>query len=227
MGLAYYCEQWPSPAGHTPLGAGPLPDVPVLIISGGFDLRTPTANATAVAGMFRHARLIIVPGVGHSVLSPFSDYSFCSQRAVRSWILGGNVPSTCPRVAPLVGVVQSFPKRGVRTVAGTLTVATRAVQEAEAAWAEVIFSAATFAPAGVYGGSLTLSNSDLSFTLKRYAIAPGVFISGKLTTGAENLPFVFSGTVHVSGKNAVAGTLKVAGSRISGTLGGRRVSGKA
>src|SRR4029450_5891664 len=30
MGTAYYCEQWPSPSGRTPLGRGPLPNVPIL-----------------------------------------------------------------------------------------------------------------------------------------------------------------------------------------------------
>jgi pimeloyl-ACP methyl ester carboxylesterase len=36
IGLAYFCEQWPAPAGHAPIGPGPLPNVPVLAVNGGF-----------------------------------------------------------------------------------------------------------------------------------------------------------------------------------------------
>src|SRR5918995_7509 len=109
LGMAYYCEQWPSPAGHTPLGTGPLPDVPVLAVNGGFDLRTPTANALAVVSQFPQGRLIVVPGVGHSVLN--LDFSGCSQNAVRSWILGtlgAPMRASCPAVAPLMKVLGSF-----------------------------------------------------------------------------------------------------------------------
>ena len=47
-----FCEQWPSPAGNTPLGPGPFPNVPVLAVNGGFDLRTPVANAVTVISQF-------------------------------------------------------------------------------------------------------------------------------------------------------------------------------
>src|SRR5439155_10399348 len=39
LGTAYFCEQWPSPAGNTPLGPGAYPNVPVLAVGGGFGLR--------------------------------------------------------------------------------------------------------------------------------------------------------------------------------------------
>src|SRR5205823_14227794 len=86
LGTAFFCEQWPSPAGNTPLGPGPLPNVPMIALDGGFDLRTPTTNALAVVSQFPQGRLIEVPGAGHSV--PGQGGSVCSQRAVRAWILG-------------------------------------------------------------------------------------------------------------------------------------------
>src|SRR5207302_8875060 len=76
IGTAYFCEQWPSPAGNTPLGPGPYPNVPMLAISGGFDLRTPVANAEMVVDQFPQGKLLVVPGVGHSVIG--SDVSGCS-----------------------------------------------------------------------------------------------------------------------------------------------------
>jgi hypothetical protein len=52
-----------------------------MAVSGGFDMRTPTTSATDVVGRFHQGRLLVVPGVGHSVLG--ADASFCSQQAVR------------------------------------------------------------------------------------------------------------------------------------------------
>ena len=63
-GRAYFCEQWPAPSGGATLAPGPLPDVPVLALNGGLDLRTPTVNALDVVSDFPQGRLIEVPGVG-------------------------------------------------------------------------------------------------------------------------------------------------------------------
>lgn len=48
-GNAFVCVDWPAPVGGAALAAGPLPDVPVLVLSGDRDIRTPTANAVAIA----------------------------------------------------------------------------------------------------------------------------------------------------------------------------------
>jgi len=229
LGMAYYCERWPSPAGHTPLGAGPLPDVPVLAVNGGFDLRTPTANALSVVSQFPQGRLIVVPGVGHSVLN--LDFSGCSQNAVRSWILGtlaAPIRATCPAVAPLMKVLGPFPKRPASpSVKSTLAVVSKAVREAEATWLQVAFSAVDFTPRGLYGGKLvSTTGGDGGFKLTRYSIAPGVFVSGKLRLTDVGPPTTYRGTVRVSGPAAVAGTLRFTGNSVTGRLGGRRVSGK-
>ena len=81
IGSATYCVSWPSPAGNAPIAAGPLPDVPVLALSGTFDMRTPTANAASVVSQFPQGHLLVVPGVGHSVLT--TDPSNCTSNAVR------------------------------------------------------------------------------------------------------------------------------------------------
>jgi len=199
----------------------------MLAVNGGFDLRTPTANAAAVASQFPQGKLLVVPGVGHSVLS--ADFSGCSQRAVRGWILGTlNIPTqaTCtPRVPPLVKVLGAFPKRPAsRSVSSTLALASKAVREAEATWFQLLFSSTNFAPRGLYGGKLVNKGGD-AFTLQRYSIAPGVFVSGKLTLTDIGPPSTYKGTVRVSGPAVVAGALKFSKNRVTGTLGGRRVSG--
>ena len=222
LGTAFFCEQWPAPAGSAPLGPGPLPNVPVLAVNGGLDIRTPTANAVAVVSRFQQGRLVVVPGVGHSVLT--SDFSFCSQRVVRTWMLGGDVPArqTCPRVAPLAKTLSAFPRRPAAKTAGTtLQIAAKTAREAQAAWLELLFSSSTFTPRGLHGGRL-VAGSD-SFRLERYALAPGVFLTGRFDLVATGPPFTYLGRARVSGPAAVAGTLRFAGNSVSGTLGGRRV----
>jgi pimeloyl-ACP methyl ester carboxylesterase len=225
LGTASLCLEWPSPAGNAPLGAGPFPNVPMLAVNGGFDLRTPVANAAAIVSQFPQGHLIVVPGVGHSVLT--TDFSFCSQRAVRSWMLGTTLPATaeCPRVPAWIKTLTTFPRVAPpKTPQSTLAVAVKTVHEAEAAWLQALFAQDPIAPAGLYGGKLIVRGGG-GFTLTRYSVAPGVLLSGKInaTIGA---PSVFTGTVRVSGPKAAAGTLRITRTTLSGTLAGRRVSAR-
>jgi hypothetical protein len=223
-GSAEFCKLWPTPAGRTPLGAGPLPDVPVLAISGGLDLRTPTADAARVASLFPHGHLLLVPGVGHSVLT--NDFSFCSQRAVRSWLTGGPIPSVCGRVSAFVAPLGPFPARPAsRAPATTLAVASATIREAVAAWLQTQGSSGARTFPGLAGGKLVPAKRFSGFTLVRYALAPGVQVSGTLRWISPTLPFAFRGTVRVTGGAAAAGKLRVLRHRLTGTLGGRRVAG--
>jgi hypothetical protein len=109
----------------------------------------------------------------------------------------------------------------------TLAVASKAVREAEATWLQLAFSSVTFTPRGLYGGKLvSTTGGEGGFTLTRYSIAPGVFVSGKLTLADVGPPTMYRGTVRVSGPAAVAGTLRFTRNSVTGRLGGRRVSGK-
>jgi pimeloyl-ACP methyl ester carboxylesterase len=228
IGTSYFCEQWPSPAGNTPLGPGPLPNVPMIALNGGFDLRTPVANALAVVNQFPQGKLLVVRGVGHSVTG--ADVSGCSQNYVRQWILGTlNAPDRAEcaeRVLPLAKVITAFPRRPARTVAQTLAAAGKTVREAEAtSWFG--FASARFVARGLYGGKLVNGKNGLDFTLTRYSVAPGVLVSGKLSFVDISSSSTYKGTVKVSGSAAVAGTLKFAKTgKVTGTLGGRRVSGR-
>jgi pimeloyl-ACP methyl ester carboxylesterase len=224
-GNAFFCAQWPSPAGSTPLAPGPLPNVPMIALNGGFDLRTPTTNALAVVSQFPQGRLIEVPGVGHSVTG--QDASFCSQRALREWMLGTlNAPklAECPRVAPVAKVLQAFPQAPKRpSVSSTLALAGKTLREAEASWWQLNPPATTLR--GLYGGKLVQLKKGDGFTLTRYALAPGVFVSGKVTFADIGPPSIFKGTLKVFGPRAVAGTIKLAKNSVTGRLGGRSVRG--
>lgn len=223
-GTAVFCSQWPSPAGHAPLGPGPLPNVPMLAISGASDLRTPTASAQDVTRLFPQGRLLVVPGVGHSVLT--TDFSLCAPNAVRSWLADGPVLSACPRVPPFVSTLGAYPRApGRRTAPATLAVAAKTIRDGLATWFEVALGGVAPA-AGLYGGKLVPARSQPAFRLVGYSLAPGVKLTGRLQIVRGLLPLGVSGSVRVSGPAAAAGTIRVTRRALSGTLGGRRVSGR-
>ena len=63
-----------------------------------------------------------------------------------------------------------------------------------------------------------------SFTLKGYAVAPGVELTGKLDASGSGFPLLWKGTVAVTGKNAAHGKLTMKRDALTGTLGGVHVS---
>jgi hypothetical protein len=222
LGTAGFCEDWPTPAGGTPLGAGPLPDVPMLAITGGLDLRTPVESAAQIVAQFPQGHLLVAPGTGHSVLT--QDFSFCTQRAVASWILTGTIRASCPRPNPLIAVVPAFVTKlaalpGKADAGKTIAAAQRTIRDAEGAW----FTAAGFgsnAPvAGLYGGKIVQRSNG--FDLVGYSSVPGVRLTGKLTVAQFHLPLQFNGSVTVAGP--VTGKLTLAKDVLRGTVGGRKV----
>jgi len=219
FGNADFCVGWPSPAGGASLATGPLPDVPMLAISGGFDMRTPTEGARAVVSRFPHGQLLVVPGVGHSTVT--ADPSGCALQSVRTWMLGGPIPAQCPRSAPFLAPIPALPAAGLpkktRTALTTYSIASKTLSEAEATW---LMGAEPVIP-GAYGGRLAAGQRE--FTLTRYAAAPGVTLTGKLRLTSTNLPLEFQGTVTVGGTSAANGILGLNGTSLRGTLGGRLV----
>jgi hypothetical protein len=216
MGNGHFCLGWPPPSGGVPLASNPLPDVPVLAVSGGFDMRTPVASAQAVVSRFRQGRLIVVDGVGHSVLG--ADPSFCAARAVRSWMLGAAFSDQCARPSPIVKLLSAYPGATRKAPAGplaTLAIAQKTVEEAEAIW----YMGNGSQTAGLYGGKLA-GTGDREFTLTRHSIAPGIEVSGRLRFTDFGPPLEFDGLVEVTGKLASTGLLGLQNGRLAGTLGG-------
>ena len=224
LGTAAFCLKWPSAAVATPpLPAGPLPDVPVLALSGGYDMRTPTSSAAAVIRSFPQGRLLVVPAVGHSVVT--ADQSFCAIRAVRSWVTDGNVPATCQRpsfIVPPAGVYPPVaPPARAASPRATLALAGRTIKEAETMWLTTAFGDGR-AVGGLLSGKLTAGSG--SFRLDRYAIAPGVELTGRLSAAGSGFPLSFQGTLAVTGTKAAHGKVTLKKGILTGTLGGVSVS---
>jgi pimeloyl-ACP methyl ester carboxylesterase len=215
------CVNWPSPAGGDTLGAGPLPDVPVLAISGGLDLRTPTAGAASVVARFPHGQLLVVPGVGHSVLT--SDLSGCAENAVRGWMLGNTPPTTCARAKSYLTPVGAFPTHLAKHLdaANTRALVAKTVHEAEAIWLMTGSAGGHLRVPGLDSGELL--PSAMSFTLLRYSIAPGVTLTGLVTLAKLGPPLTFKGFVIVGGSAAAPGFLELSGGSLRGRLGRKHV----
>jgi pimeloyl-ACP methyl ester carboxylesterase len=224
LGNASLCDMWPTPAGGASLSTGALPNVPVLALSGGFDMRTPTAGAQSVVAQFPQGKLVVVPGIGHSVVS--TDPSGCAALAVHDWILDPTSNDTCTRPPFLVAPIGAFPKAPARrgSPSATFGLASKTVAEAEAAW---LFAASTGSSAAVPGlasGTLVQVAGLDGFRLTGYGIVPGVTVSGTVKIAQRaGVALKFQGQLTVAGRLASAGKLQLVASRLQGTLGGRSV----
>lgn len=226
---AIECLDWPSPTGVESPGTGSLPNVPVLVLAGDRDVRTPLAAGAAAAARFPQGRLLVVPGIGHTVVAS----SACVDNAIRTWIEGKAPPARCPRV-PLtlepIGIppraVDDAPPRGPvgGLVGRTLGATVATLRGAEAAWL-------TSYPEGWVVGleAGLLAGEDLSgFRFSAYSDVPGLAVSGRLAFSVSKMgtlvPGSERGIVQVGGSRAAGGFLQVRNRRIFGVLGGRRVS---
>jgi hypothetical protein len=226
FGNADFCLRWPGPEGDVPFGPGPLPDVPMLAVSGGFDMRTPTLGAQSVVSRFPQGHLLVVPGVGHSTVT--ADPSGCAVNAVRSWMLDQSIPASCPLAKPLVSPVsaipapgQAHPKRPL-SAAVTLAIAKQSLQDAQALWLMTAGSSGETATiGGLFGGQLVAAGR--SITLKSYSDRRGVTLSGKVNFKRFGPPLVFEGVVTVAGTAAAHGVLGLSGTKLAGSLGGHTV----
>jgi pimeloyl-ACP methyl ester carboxylesterase len=226
FGNADFCLRWPGVTGNAPFGPGPLPDVPMLAVSGAFDMRTPTLGAQSVVSRFPQGHLLVVPGVGHSTVT--ADPSGCAVNAVRSWMLDQPVPTTCPLTKPLVVPVSALPAPGqahprrALSARSTFAVAKESLQDAQALWLMTAgFSGGSATVAGLYGGKLTATAR--SIMLSSFSDARGVTLSGKVTLKKIGPPLVFQGAVTVGGSAAAHGVVGLSGASLAGTLGGRTV----
>jgi len=222
FGNASFCLNWPGPSGGIVYGAGPLPNVPMLALTGGYDMRTPSAGAVQVAALFPQGHVVVVPGVGHDAFD--SDLSGCAQLAVRNWMLGAAVPASCPRPGALVKIAPAFPASPTRvqTPLQTLAIATKTIQEAEAGWLMTTgLAGGNAVVAGITSGRV-LESAD-SFKFENYGLAKGVYLNGTLKLLKPGTPLVFAGSVTVGGRFAATGLLGVSGSSVRGTLDGRLV----
>jgi pimeloyl-ACP methyl ester carboxylesterase len=223
LGNAAFCDDWPAPTGDPSIDSKPYPDVPLLALSGGYDMRTPTDGAQSVVAQFPQGHLVVVPGVGHSVVT--ADPSGCAARAVRDWIASSTVPAAvCPRPKFIVAPLAAYPSASTPRHLGasaTFALAGKTLREAEAAWLMVDEGSAFSPVPGLYQGRIDHAGAT-GFRLVSYSIAPGLALTGAVHVHkGSGLPLVYDGSVTVGGGSASRGVLHVALSRLSGTLGGK------
>jgi pimeloyl-ACP methyl ester carboxylesterase len=214
-GTAADCLAWPD--GPAPAPAGRFPDVPVLVLAGDRDVRTPSRDGVMTAAQFPRGHVLVAPGVGHMA----THSSACVDNAVRTWIRGGAPPARCGRVAMTIDALAPFPLSPRRQA---LTATIRTIREAEAAWLTVY--PAGWA-AGLESGLLRGEDFD-AFELSAYTDVRGVSISGRIAYKTSKLgtlvPGSEEGFVSVGGLPETSGFLQVKRSRIFGILGKRKVS---
>lgn len=224
------CVDWPN-ASPTPPAAGPLPNVPTLILSGEQDLRTPTSGARRVAAEIPDAQLLVVPYTGHSVIG--SDFGDCAALAVEAFFAGGaagqpvqtckpetNPFSPTPITPTKLAYVQPVPGlhgsrgRTLTAVLDTIVDLDRQVIGATLQVQQKLPNGSSFG--GLHGGYAKLSASAV--TLHDLTFVPGVALSGTLPAKEGKLQSI---TIHVGGAAATHGTVTLGASgRASGILAG-------
>jgi pimeloyl-ACP methyl ester carboxylesterase len=225
------CAYWPFAVPFAPVPATQLPAIPTLILSGAYDMRTPTSGAREVAATIPGSHLLVVPQVGHSVLG--TDPGDCAANALQALFAShpivpcraGAIPARlrpappAPRsiaaVSPLHGY-SGKPGRTARALQLTfedfgrelaLTVETSPEPEA-------LLSRLLLRIGGLRAGWARLDTGGL--VLHDYSFVPGMSVSG--TLGAE------SADLRIAGPGAAHGVLRLGRHHsLTGTLGGRAV----
>ena len=227
------CRRWPeaSPAPYASPAVGSLPDVPVLMLSGEVDLRTPNETARSAAADWPDAQVLVVPNTGHSVLT--ADLTNCTSRAVRNFFRGHAVAATCRRGAPLLGALPPAPValRQLRAVPGVPGERGAAINATELTLFDVtveflstLISANdnTVRGGGLRGGrwALTLGKRSASLRLDDVEYMPGIRVSGTIRgLGSRKERSV----LRLSGPRTPNGVLRIGGKWIEGRLDGRHV----
>jgi pimeloyl-ACP methyl ester carboxylesterase len=224
------CERWPAASAAPALGPGPLPDVPVLLLEGEDDLRTPVEGARRLAARFPQARLLVASETGHSVLG--NDLTGCADRAFGHFFEGGVMPSRCPRGRRIVPPLPLPPRSlgsldPLRPVHGRRGRALRALALTMADVAnETLSTLVVGLPeadlahgGGLRGGAYRLTGGG-SLLLRGVSFVPGVRVSGRIR---DFLGGRQRGTLRLTGRATPHGRLRLRGNLMGGRLGGRRV----
>ena len=225
------CERWPTSPDYPALRGSGFPDVPVLLLNGEDDTRTPLEGARRVARQFKRASLVEVPAVGHSVLG--TDPTRCSVRAFRQFWANQRVTTRCGRPNREFPPTKLLPtsldrvprpssvggKRGRTVSAAALTLLDAESQADTELLIGGLFSEKPLAGGGLRGGRWFVGFSDIA--LVRYEFIPGVVVSGRG-------PFTGFGTANlrIRGRAAARGSVAIrSDGRFSGRLDGRPVRG--
>jgi pimeloyl-ACP methyl ester carboxylesterase len=219
------CLGWPT---VTPpaVPAGPLPDVPTLVIDGSADVRTPLEDAGQVATLIPGAQILAIPYTGHSALASDNTPEKCAQRGVAEFFAGqavtpcalsGNPFSPTPVAPTRLERLQGT--GGANKVGRTVTAAIRTAGDMRRQVIGDLIEAGRLPTrlGGLRGGHAVVSTGGV-LTLTNVVYVPGVLVSGTVpldATAAQRL--------RVTGAKGAHGSLTITPAQISGRLGGKRV----
>ncbi|MGN6372499.1 MAG: alpha/beta hydrolase [Solirubrobacteraceae bacterium] len=225
------CSDWPYASPAPELDEAPMPAVPTLIFSGEDDIRTPTADARALASQIPGAQLVVVAHTGHSALT--TALAACPRKALEAFFANKAVKQCTSRSLPGIPPLPLAPRRLslVAPAPGTHGRAGRALHAVLLTLADFANQSALGLFAKLPGGKMFLgllevrigglragwgSLSDGVLRLHRYTYVPTVAVSGTLSSG--------HGTLRVGGPAGVRGTLRLTRHHtLVGVLGGERV----
>jgi pimeloyl-ACP methyl ester carboxylesterase len=187
MGASPECLKWPStPVPEPPPAA--VPDVPVLVISGRDDIRTPLEDAQAVAAAYPHATVLAVPHIGHSVLT--TDETKCAVNGAAAFLAGRPVAPCATK--PLVPAGAYFPARFTGSSAKAVEQTVAAVRhDLDVANAAEEDPPSRHTLSGLRGGSTLVRRG--AFDLRDVSLFAGLRVSGELSAAGN-------GTLRLRGK---------------------------
>ena len=217
--LTSLCATWPpTPKPESvPYGG---PDVPVLILSGRADLRTPLEDARRTAAQYPGAKVLAVPGVGHSVLT--SDISDCAIDGTVAFLRGQPVEK-CSRTSSgarsqAIAAPYAPDTIGELRPTGVGGLAGRTISAVTVTLTGIGFDLAASPPdgttryPGLRGGYVRGTGTSLQLVNAEWI--RGVRVSGRLNDSGR-------GTLTVTGPAAASGTITYTSTGASGVLGGR------
>jgi pimeloyl-ACP methyl ester carboxylesterase len=216
------CLRWQE-ASPAPAVGGAYPAVPVLILQGGDDLRTPPAGSERVASQLPGAQRVVLPGVGHAVTG--GDPSRCGVRRLFAFMRGRSATAPCKRVATLVPATGVPPRSlgALAPAAGAKGARGRTVAALDVTLDDLTFAlspalGSPLAGPGLRGGTFRLRHGAI--VLRGLRVVPGVRVSGVL-------PRRGSASVRISGGPAADGRVRISpGGVVRGRLGGKRVTAR-
>jgi pimeloyl-ACP methyl ester carboxylesterase len=226
------CLHWPDGL-FRPESAAPMPDVPTLVLSGLADMRTPTEGARSLAATIPHAQVLTVPGSGHSVLT--ADVTGCVETGLARFFADKAVGNPCAGfsdelelapVPPLHLADVPAPSGLAGPRGRVLRAAVATVGDAWTSDNESLFAGFDDGTlGGLRGGHFSIiptGRGDL-LILSHMVYVPGVTVDGAVVAAAGQ----FVGSIKVRAPGGLSGRLKLTASRITGKLGGQRVSVRA
>ena len=222
------CIAWPDdPTAARPLAPGtPMPDVPVLMLSGDLDANTPPSAGRQVADLFPRATQVVIPNAGHTpTYDPCAvglGLRFVATLTVEEGACAdaGTPPVVVPRAAVRAAGLRSVRARAPRLQRRSLAVVAATVADLSARAEELV----PWPVLRALRGGRYIASGDGTVRLARVRVVRDAVVSGVLAPTERRV----TGTVRLDGPGVAAGRLHIrlaatGRGRATGRLGGRRV----